>query len=104
MDENNASASTSEDVETKLEKLNISCLNTEWLTEAENLKISNLNYHKLQSSVSKRDLEMDTKLSELQCPFTWPLPRTHIVPSVLVSKLTEHINEREDFDEFEIRK
>lgn len=103
MDESNASASTSEDVSAKLEKLNISCLDTEWLTEAENLKKPNL-IRQVQSGASERELEIDTKLSELQCPFTWPLPRTDIVPSVVVAKLTEKIKEIEDTDEFELRK
>lgn len=100
MGENNASASITEDIVTELESLNINGLDTDWLTKTENLKKNRLS----QSGVSKKELEIDTKLSELQCPFTWPLPRTDIVPSAFVSKLTEKVKEIEDVDEFEMRK
>lgn len=48
------------------------------------------------------ELDIDRKLSELQCPFTWPLPRTGIVPKEMVSSLTGKDKELEG-DEFKIR-
>lgn len=44
--------------------------------------------------------DIDEKLSELQCPFTWPLPREGVIPLAMVAMFTsmpKDIEEGEDF-------
>lgn len=45
----------------------------------------------------------DRELSELQCPFTWHLPRSGVIPSEKILSLIEKDKELEE-DEFKIRK
>lgn len=45
----------------------------------------------------------DQELSELQCPFTWHLPRSGVIPSEKILSLTQKDKELEE-DEFKIRK
>lgn len=49
------------------------------------------------------DVDIESKLSELQCPFSWPIPRCGIIPSEKILSLTEKDKELED-DDFKIRK
>lgn len=109
MAENNL-ISSSNTIETEIEKLEISDLGMTWAVKAKGRK-----RNALEPSESSKDPVVDTgfpdfkihsnierKLTELQCPFTWLLPRAGIIPSEKILSLTEKDKELEE-DEFKIR-
>lgn len=98
---------------TEIEKLNDGKLNV-----AAELSQNVINVDKMDSglfsiSIDDSDLEnllsditgqpdIDKKLSELQCPFTWPLPREGIIPLAMVSIFTSVSKDIEDGENFKL--
>lgn len=102
MDENNQDA-----IEAKLEELKITDNDITWSAKVSggNKKNSEPSGSLKDSSVDTgfSDINIDSKLSELQCPFSWPIPRCGVIPSEKILLLTEKDKELED-DDFKIRK
>lgn len=112
MDKSYPSSSSTKNTVTELEKSEIGNAVAELQQKIRNVNKKDVRLFSVSLKDSDLDIilsdfkypsDIDKKFSELQCPFSWPLPHAGIVPSTMVSILSTVARETEDGEEFSMK-